>query len=258
MGYAAMKDLERYVDLIVASQTAQEAFDHFCDAMRKHGYDRIAYSLVNDHPSLGLFSRHGLATSYPEDWMKHYAAHNFSLIDPVTQRVLTKRTPFFWSDTTAKLDRLSPSLRMMDEAADAGLGDGIGISLRGDGTELVGVGIARSSLPASERNKPQDYNLLGGAYLLSTCLHETYRDLTIKTARAVLSAREHDVLSWGAEGKTDEDISMILIITVNTVRFHWKNIFKKLAANGRTYAITKALRQQIITPASMRAPYQKR
>jgi len=46
---------------------------------------------------------------------------------------------------------------MMDQAADAGVGNGIGISLRGDGSELVGVGIARSSLPGSRRNKPQDY-----------------------------------------------------------------------------------------------------
>jgi len=115
-----MKDLERYVELIVTSQTTQEAFDHFCEAMRQHGYDRIAYSLVNDHPSLGLSSQHGLATSYAEDWMKHYAAHNFSLIDPVTQRVLPKRTLFFWSDTTAKLDRLSVSLRMMNEASQPG------------------------------------------------------------------------------------------------------------------------------------------
>lgn len=147
---------------------------------------------------------------------------------------------------------------MMNEAADAGLGDGIGISLRGEGPELVGIGIARSSLPGSERNKPQDYNFLGGAYLLSTCLHETYRDLLIKAARAALSGREHDVLSWGAEGKTDEDISAILGISTSTVRFHWKNIFKKLAANGRTYAITKALRQQMITPASIRTPCQNR
>jgi DNA-binding CsgD family transcriptional regulator len=253
-----MKDLERYVERIVTSQTTQEAFDAFCEAMRQRGYDRIAYSLVNDHPSLGLSSQHGIATSYPEDWMKHYAAHNFSLIDPVTQRVLTKRTPFFWSETTAKLDRVSASLRMMNEAADAGLGDGIGISLRGDGAELVGVGIARAALPESERNKSPDYNFLGAAYLLSTCLHETYRDLIIKSARAALSKREHDILSWGAEGKTDEEISVILDITINTVRFHWKNIFRKLAANRRTYAITKALRQQIITPASIRATYKNR
>jgi DNA-binding CsgD family transcriptional regulator len=253
-----MKDLERYVERIVNSQTTQEAFDIFCEAMRHHGYDRIAYSLVNDHPSLGLPSQHGLATSYPDDWMKHYAARKFSLIDPVTRQVLTSRMPFFWSDVTAKLDRRLAPQQMMDQAADAGIGDGIGISLRGEGPELVGVGIARSSLPASERNKPQDYTfLLGGAYLLSTCLHETYRDLTIKSARAALSTREHDILSWGAEGKTDEEISVILNITINTVRFHWKNIFRKLAANRRTYAIAKALRQQIITPASIR-PHKNR
>ena len=46
-----MKDLERYIERIVASQTTEEAFDHFCAAMRERGYDRIAYSLVNDHPS---------------------------------------------------------------------------------------------------------------------------------------------------------------------------------------------------------------
>jgi DNA-binding CsgD family transcriptional regulator len=250
-----MKDLERYIERIVASQTTQEAFEHFCTAMRERGYDRIAYSLVNDHPSLGLLSQHGLATSYPEDWMKHYAQHNFSSIDPVTRQVLTKRTPFFWSDVTSTLDRLSDSHRMMDQAADAGLGDGIGISLRGDGSELVGVGIARSSLPGSGRNKRQDYNFLGDAYPLSTCLHETYRDLIIKSAKAAFSKREHDILCWGAEGKTNEDISIILNISTNTVRFHWKNILKKIGANGRTYAIAKAIRQHIITPASIRATY---
>src|ERR1700722_5430264 len=101
-----------------------------------------------------------------------------SRIDPVTRQVLTKRKPFFWSDITSRLERLSLSHQMMDQAADAGLGDGIGISLRGDGSELGGVGIARSSLPGSGLNKRQDYNFLGGAYLLSTCLHETYRDLS--------------------------------------------------------------------------------
>jgi DNA-binding CsgD family transcriptional regulator len=247
-----MKDLERYVERIVTSQTTQEAFDNFCDAMRQQGYDRIAYSLVNDHPSLGLSSQHGLATSYPDDWMKHYAARKFSLVDPVTRQVLTSRTPFFWSDVTAKLDRRLPPQQMMDQAADAGLGDGIGIPLRGEGPELVGVGIARSSLPASERSKPQDYNFLGGAYLLSTCLHETYRDLIVKSARAAFSRREHDILSWAAEGKTDDEIGMILHISTRTVRFHLTNIFKKMGANGRTYAIAKAVRQHIITPASIR------
>jgi DNA-binding CsgD family transcriptional regulator len=147
---------------------------------------------------------------------------------------------------------------MMDQAADAGLGDGIGISLRGHGPELVGVGIARASLPASERNKPQDYAFLYNAHFLSTCLHATYRDLHIKSARAALSARQHDILSWAAEGKTDEQIGFILNITVDTVRFHWKQIFKKSAVKSRTYAIANAIRRQLIVPVSIRTPYRNR
>ena len=40
--------------------------------------------------------------------------------------------------------------------------------------------------------------------------------------------REEEILLWASEGKSDEDIADILTINVNTVRFHWKNIFEKL------------------------------
>jgi DNA-binding CsgD family transcriptional regulator len=69
--------------------------------------------------------------------------------------------------------------------------------------------------------------------------------LIIKSAKAAFSRREHDILCWGAEGN----------ISTNTVRFHWKNILRKIGANGRTYAIAKAIRQHIITPASIRVAY---
>ena len=72
-----------------------------------------------------------------------------------------------------------------------------------------------------------------------------------------LSAREKEILSWAAEGKTDDEISQILTISSNTVRFHWKNIFEKLDANGRIYAVTKAIRLDLISPALI-SPYQKR
>jgi len=138
----------------------------------------------------------------------------------------------------------------MDQAADAGLGDGVGISLRGEGPELVGVGIARSSLPGSGRRKRQDYNFLGDAYLLSTCLHETYRDLIIKSARAAVSTREHDILSWGAERKTDEEISIILNITVNTVPVSLEEYLQK-AGGERSYL----RHHQGASPARLPVPF---
>jgi DNA-binding CsgD family transcriptional regulator len=248
-----MNNLEQYIEQINSSQTPEQAFDRFCSIMRAHGYDRIAYSLVTDHPSLGLPKQHGLATSYPEDWMKYYREKSYMAIDPVTKRVLDSRKPFFWSDVTDNPDLFAPSKQLMNEAEDAGVSDGIGISLCGQSGELVGVGLARNA-----PSKGNDYQFLAGAYLLSVYFHETYRDMLTEPHDVEISSRESEILCWAAEGKTDEDISMLLNISKNTVRFHWKRIFAKLEANGRQYAITKAIRMRLITPTFVSSPYHKR
>ena len=251
-----MKELGRHIELINSATTPEEAFERFVSIMKKHGYDRITYSLVTDHPSLKLPRQHGLATSYPEDWMKFYKENNYMDIDPVTRRCLSSRKPFFWSDVTADPAIAKPSLQLMNEAEDAGLTDGIGISLCGQTGELVGIGLAKSSNYDSKKNK--DYEFFSGAYLLSVYFHETFRDLLSQPFKVHITQRESEVLCWASEGKTDEEIATILNLSLNTVRFHWKKIFRKLEANGRIYAITKAIRLHLITPALISNPYQKR
>lgn len=251
-----MKSLEQYIELINSSKTPEEAFERFSSIMKKYGYDRVSYSLVTDHPSLELPRQHGLATSYPEDWMKFYKKNNYMEIDPVTRRCLSSRKPFFWSDVIADPKIPLPSLQLMNEAEDAGITDGIGISLCGQTGELVGIGLARSV--NHDRNKKKDYMFFSGAYLLSVYFHETFRDLLSKPLKVQITQREAEILCWASEGKTDEEIAIILNISLNTVRFHWKKVFKKLAANGRVYAITKAIRLQLITPTFVGNPYRNR
>lgn len=251
-----MKTLEQHIELINSSKTPEEAFGRFCSILNGHGYDRIAYSLVTDHPSLGLPRQHGLATSYPEDWMKFYKEKHYMEIDPVTRRCLTSRKPFFWTDVTNAPDIATPSFQLMKEAEEAGVSDGIGISLCGQSGELVGIGLARNATKCPRETK--NYDFLSGAYLLSVYFHETFRDLLSKPLKVEITTRQSEVLCWASEGKTDEEIAIILNISLNTVRFHWKRIFKTLEANGRYYAITKAIRLQLITPAFVTNPYRKR
>ena len=246
-----MDKLEQYIEQINASKTPEEAFDGFCSVMNKYGYSRIAYSLVTDHPSLGLPRQHGLATSYPEDWMKFYTEKDYMKIDPVVKQVLKSRKPFFWSDLTEAPDIYKPSLTLMNEAEEAGIHDGIGISLCSQAGEIVGVGLARD-----DDSKGKDCQFLAAAYLLSVYFHETYRDLLSQNTKPILTTRETEVLSWAAEGKTDHEISDILKISTNTVRFHWKNIFRKLNAKGKVYAVAKAIRLELISPDFVSNPYQ--
>lgn len=48
------------------------------------------------------------------------------------------------------------------------------------------------------------------------------------TKRIELTAREEEIMRWVAEGKTNWEISMILKVSLNTIKFHLKNIYQKL------------------------------
>jgi DNA-binding CsgD family transcriptional regulator len=248
-----INDLELCIELIDSAKTPEEAFDHFCAVLVNSGYDRITYSLVTDHPSLGLTKQHGLATSYPKDWMTYYKDNDYMKIDPVVHEVLNSNRPFFWDDLVANPDLSAESLLLMNQAAEAGLNSGISFSLSGMPGEMVGIGLARNEACVGKK----DYDFLAKAYLLSTFFHEAYRDMLSRKRNVMpaVTVRERDVLHWAAEGKTDQEIAIILSISFHTVRFHWKRIFSKLNVNGRSYAITKAIRLNVIVPEIVRTPY---
>jgi len=68
-------------------------------------------------------------------------------------------------------------------------------------------------------------------------------DHTTRQAAAApvqLTRREIQCLKWGAAGKTDAEIALIMSISVPTVRFHITNAARKLQVAGRSQAIYRA------------------
>jgi DNA-binding NarL/FixJ family response regulator len=56
------------------------------------------------------------------------------------------------------------------------------------------------------------------------------------SAVAVLTAREREILSVVAEGKSNNQIARMLWVTEQTVKFHLSNIYRKLGVANRTEA----------------------
>lgn len=76
-------------------------------------------------------------------------------------------------------------------------------------------------------------------------LHRTLSELSDavvkKGDRAVsLTSREKEILLWVKEGKSTWEISSILGISRDTVKFHMKNIFRKLNTTSRSQAVVAA------------------
>lgn len=61
-----------------------------------------------------------------------------------------------------------------------------------------------------------------------------------------ITVREKECLRWCAEGKTSEEIGIILSLSTHTVNHYLISATKKLNAVNRTHAITVAIRQGIL------------
>ena len=57
-----------------------------------------------------------------------------------------------------------------------------------------------------------------------------------------LTQRESEVLAWVAEGKSNNDVGLILGIRSMTVKKHLEHIFEKMGVETRTAAVAFAIR----------------
>lgn len=72
-------------------------------------------------------------------------------------------------------------------------------------------------------------------YIVGPHFHLAYLRATMPVATQAasdvpltLTPREEEIMKWVAEGKTNWEISIILHVSLNTVKFHLKNIYDKL------------------------------
>ena len=62
-----------------------------------------------------------------------------------------------------------------------------------------------------------------------------------------LSQREMEVLEWAKIGKSNWEVSVILNISERTVKFHMRNIYRKLEVTNKSHAIAKAMKLGIVS-----------
>ena len=67
-----------------------------------------------------------------------------------------------------------------------------------------------------------------------------------KNNEYALSSREIEILSHLVNGHSYKMIADACFITVSTVQFHIKGIYKKLHVNSKSEAIIKTLRERLI------------
>jgi LuxR family transcriptional regulator len=177
-----------------------------------------------------------MLSNYPEGWQARYVAGKLFAIDPTVIHGLRSQEPVLWSES---LFASAPAL--WDEAQAFGLRVGGAQSSLGAPGPRRMLTLGRSSMPIS--SSELSANEMKMRWLLSVA-HQSMANILAPRhgwqLQSTLTAREVEVLKWTADGKTMTEISDILKLSDNTVKFHIRNAVAKLQTTSKTAAVVRA------------------
>jgi len=180
-------------------------------------------------------------TNYPLEWVKRYQAQNYALSDPTVLHSKKYTEAVVWSK-----EIFHESMELWNEAQEFNLKIGVAQPSFNNAGGVGLLTLARScgniKVAEFEKNKPyiKMFSELAGARIQELEL------LSIPIPSIKLSLREKEVLRWTADGKTSEEIGLILNITMDSVNFHQKRIQSKMGASNRIQAVSYAVAQGLI------------
>src|SRR5262249_13043250 len=236
-----------FIDRSERTSNLQELFGLLVRAAGDVGFDQVAYGALTyrESPHVTSHQPPAVALNYPAAWQERYFARRYHVFDPVVTHARYIPRPFAWAQLSARFELSRMQRRVLDEAADAGLKNGVSVALHGPWGRVAVVSFASQFANADSISHFNYFNLLASQFHVA--FDARAQKLRGKAAETVhLSQREKECLRWTAQGKSSWDIGMILGISESTVAFHAKNAMRKLGTASRTVAVLRAIRLNLI------------
>jgi DNA-binding CsgD family transcriptional regulator len=227
-----------YAEETLAAATPQEASIRFFDALRPAGATYIQTRLYlrplqrltsQTHWNAGGF----ITRISPDGWVGSDAFHYICFeCNPLLAAIRESRTRYRFSDFAPHASHAFGAY--WEALSQARIGEALCATSYGPGRAITSLhlGFERRDLAADDTRAIQMAGLL---------LTERLMDFAVPAAdeQLPLTRRERDCLAFVADGKTDWEISVLLQVSENTVRFHVDNARRKLGAVNRAQAVAR-------------------
>ena len=226
-----------FLDRISEMRQPEQIFDAFYSATEGLGFETFIISGLPD-PNQRL-EQMVLLKHWPDEWYSIYTRSDYVRDDPVIWSCRRTVEPFLWSDAPYDRSANRRSHQVMCEATEFRMTNGLCIPIHGlSGMEsAVSLGGLQPDLTPRARAAVH----LMGIYAFNTTKRLLQPEPDIKTP--VLSARECEVMTWTAAGKSAWEVSCILNISANTANKHISSATRKLDTVNKTQAVAEALRR---------------
>ena len=234
-------DLMTTIAVLQSQDSAQGVHSVVLDTIRNYGFEKF---IISGLPDRGVDVRpFVLISGWDDEWYRRYTSLGYVHLDPVARNCFTTTLPFDWSSAPYDREGDLPAARVMDEARDFGMDEGlcVPVHLEGGMQGVVSLVGRTNELTEKERLELHMLALYGHGQLRR--LHAVHD----QSARRAITPREAEVLKWVATGKTASDIADITGLSVRTVNQHCENAQRRLGTSNRLQTVVEAIRYNLIS-----------
>lgn len=211
----------------------EHAFESIRTTALELGFEFVSFRVCLSLPvgKLKTTIRH----NHPESWVSLYESRCYLKTDPTVAWAMGSAVPLLWSDSSATAPEF------WADAGRHGLMHGWtqGLSVAPGETGILSLARSSEPISSSELSK-HEVRWRALSAVARFALMRSMRAKLVKEQSGALTPREREVLKWAAAGKTQQDISAILAIAIDTVKFHLQNACRKLDCTNTTQAVAHA------------------
>lgn len=235
--------LTDFVTKAMRAVTKEEIMLLLDEAARAYGMDTFAISGI---PQPGeRIDPYVLLNAWPKDWFARYAEKNFVHFDPVIYRTKLSNDVFVWSEALAGQRLGKGARRVMNEATEFRMLDGLSVPLHGiHGLQAIVTFSAETVDLSEEMRATLQLIAIYAHNRLRTMMHE--EAMIPVREKLNVTQREQEILKWFAAGKNAWETAQILKVSEKTVRNQVEHLRRKMNVVNVAQMIAEAFRLGIL------------
>lgn len=243
--------LHSNVEKIANANSKQEIFN-ICSTIAEE-FETSFFTYILLQPNDFHHLKYKIISNLDANWTNRYEKQLYLFVDPGIKECMQSFAPVFWNTQRNDFEKLTTKAKIMiEDAHKHDLRAGVlvpAFNCRGI-NGVFGLGLDAdlyNSQSQKHLQKIVPYVMYLGGFIHQSMIK--LFNLEEFSQKELLTKREKDCLCWAADGKTASEIGSKLYISENTVKFHSKNIMKKLGARNTTQALAIGILNGDIKPA---------
>ncbi|MDX8353649.1 LuxR family transcriptional regulator [Cognatiyoonia sp. IB215182] len=240
-----MTELIAQLDRLTNARSVEELWDVHTKQMSQYGFDRLMYGFTRYRTSSSLGDPQDwvLLSTQSQEYMKVFFDEGLYFHAPMLNWALANdgACSWRWMMDMNRIDNLTQSeKRVMDFNREMDVTAGYTISFRSISERTKGAIALTARAGLSQDQVEQTWAKHGDAIIvMNNVMHLKLLTLPYSGERH-LTKRQREVLQWVGDGKTTQDIAVLLELTPATVEKHLRLAREALDVETTAQAVLKA------------------